>query len=295
MLLLHIAALVSVFTIASCSTGSGNQVHLSFNGCIKGKTASIVLPSTDPKSLQEAIDSIGQQFPVTFFATDAHFAEPQTLHALQAVQQGNLHTIGYQFNPAISSNTALVQASQVDAALAQAKQSFKQYLKQSLMYVLIPSGADSKFVEAVINNKVYPVIPNADGDQINKAGDKAQLSANQGGVVLAINPSEAINTPDYANVLHSSGFQIIPLTHCLQVNYNDNRVLLDTDDDDLAAKKGHSVSGEQLPSGSSESKETPTTVEPEEPSKIPWGMIAIGALVIGGIVLAVYFYRNQAN
>lgn len=254
-------------------------VPLSFDGCVTAKQASIVLPSTNPDTLKAGLASIGKQFPVTVFATDAHFRDPQTLNLLQGLAAQKLHTIGYQFNPELSRNADKAQPAQIEAALKAAKQTFKTNLNQSLMYALVPSVGGAQFAEVVAKNSVYPVIPNASSDTLPKSNINAVK-----GVVLSVHPSAIESTPDLANDLFTAGFQITPLTHCLPVIYKEGL--------DLQAKKGNAVEGK--PEGEQDNGTQEENSVASSSAGLPWGMIAIGAFVVGGVVLAVYFYRTQA-
>ena len=289
-----ILPLLAFTTVLSVPDTSAFQ--LSFDGCVRAKQAAIVLPSTNEQSLKAAIDSIGTQFPVTFFATDAHFSTPSTLHALQDMRKSNLHTVGYQFNPELTRLAKSANPAQVQAAIAQAKLAFKQYLNQSLMYVLVPSQAGPEFIDTMARAGVYPVVPNADADELGVKKARLQQQTTKG-VVMTVNPGKVGETPEYANELHSAGFQITPLTHCLPVNYNDAQVLVDVGMIEGGEAGAGDVAeadqefGEDLSAEKQNSKEEVQTQQ--QSSGISWGMIAIGAFVIGGIVLAAYFYNNQ--
>lgn len=271
------AVLASAFptTSETSDNSDANTVPLSFDGCINAKQASIVLPSTNPETLKAGVASIGKQFPVTIFATDAHFRDPQTLHILQTLAGQKLHTIAYQFNPELSRNADKAQPAQIEAALKQAKELFKTRLNQSLVYALVPSVAGPAFVDTVARNSVYPVVPNANSDSLAKTTTTINTAK---GMVLTINPAAIESTPDFANELHAAGFQITPLTHCLPVIYKD-----------VKPSKGNAVE----PNKATEQTTEENTVATSS-SGLPWGMISIGAFVIGGVVLAVYFYRTQA-
>jgi hypothetical protein len=288
MYLLAIAGAAAVFllgTAAAETQDTLSTIELSLNGCLSSKDATIVLPSTNPESLKAGLASVGRQFPVTIFATEAHFNNPQTLNMLQGVSGQRLHTIAYQFSPELSWNADKATGAQVEAALTKAKQTFKTFLNQSLMYALVPSVASRGFVEAILKSGVYPVVPNSDSDTLPKAGIQS-LGKNGKGVVLSINPSVIDSTPDFANELFSAGYTITPLTHCLPVVYS-------TTGKDLQAQKGHAKEADPDTATDGEGKKEEETVASGTTGGIPWGMIAIAALVVAGGVLAVYFYKTQ--
>lgn len=289
----HIQMMVKIMlsAVLMAAIVSASTVSVSLNGCLKINQASIVLPGTDSKSLSAALSSVSEQFPVTVFATDSFFQDPTLLGHLQKIRAGGLHTIGYQFSPAISTHISRMRPQQLLAHLNKAKSSFKQSLDQALMYVLVPSASPQSVVDTIVRAGLYPVVPNMSDDQLHAVTDKAQLASAPHGYVLAVNPANAVDTPDLANVFHAAGYDIAPLTHCLPVSYKDPSVLSKVaeakpQEDDLKAGKANST---QPPAKSDVVQDG----DEEEETGVSWGLVAVGAFVIGGIVLAIYFYNSQ--
>jgi len=283
------SALYACLALLGAQSLVSANVPASYDGCINANQASIVLPSLSTANMKLAFENILKQFPATFFANEEHFADANAVQLLKSIQATNVHIIGYQFSPDTSKAASSIGHDRINLELDNAKQMFSSVLKEDLVYVLVPKQGGERIAKAIQAKGLYPVMPNANDDSVGQPQLKALITSKKG-IVMSVNPLNAVNQLAYAQNLEDNGYAIDPLSSCLPViqhkDNNSNNVFTETevvDDVDLAPEMGNSVAAGE-----------PEQEAGKNQSGIQWGFIAIGAVVIAGIVLAVYFYRNQA-